>query len=1024
MQLIMKAIRSMVTGLQNALTGLKNELIRIEERQTAAEEAARRGVQKMDSHNLPQLGVENLVNDDDEHSQMGDEWAASQSNGKITYRHAAGSAESLIIPVKDVEPGALYAVAFTVDSEVTTDNLKVRLGGSELFELYGQAGGGNQTVVGLKAVDDRGLEFIPSTTFVGSISEISVRRIEAAAEPMQMVLNADGTTIEETRRIGDSLYMGLNSGRYTLQDKRGLNGATGSGNLALGRGALANVTSGFWNTAIGKDALGENDVGSRNIAIGRNALMGNKTGHRNIAIGTYALVHNSSGHHNIAIGADAMDGNTSGYGNVGIGFGTLYTNESGYGNTAIGASALNRSTSGYRNVAIGENALYSNTEQYNNVAVGFQAMSNLANKYSCNNVAIGNNAGMYLKTGGRNILIGADADIQDRTTGAGEWELNIGNLIRGKMSGRTAAPSTRYAIIDGGLQINDLPTSDPGIAGRLWSDNGLIKVSGQFDYEDPYTPVKGVDYWTEADQESIVQQVIDEFSEEIETVPQYVIDEAESVIDRIAAAQGGRTFVLAAITDLHYGNSSYTDGVKHACQALRYIDNHIKLDAVAVLGDITDGTTATNYSDAIADFRAVNAMLSDLRFAPNLRVHGNHDYYEGHMPEIWRYTSAYSEGVTWGDGAYFFRDFDRQKLRVICLDTVGDNVGNVAYDDAQVQWFANALDLSAKTDAASWGVLVLSHHPVDFDHATGMPYKMTEVINAYIKGTAYASDNVSCDFAGKNAATFIGNIHGHIHNLLIDRIYQGGAHAGTQIDALRIATPEACYGKANTYDGVWRQAETYGKQRGTGKDTSFVVYCIDLDTNTIKAVCYGAGYDRTITYGDDLYWDGMPDDGGGEGGDTVTYTNQVPIAIDMDGNTVVDGAMYPDSRWGSSGNVTAQEGYFITGLIPIKPGDFVRVRWNNTEKYGDAGYQGVRAFGADRTPIETRLPFMYMFDPSNEAGQKFTAVDGFRYDREGGVLDFQALAYSSIPANTVYLTFVLSGDPAETIITVNEPIGD
>ena len=497
-----------------------------------------------------------------------------------------------------------------------------------------------------------------------------------------------------------------------------------------------------------------------------------------------------------------------------------------------------------------------------------------------------------------------------------------------------------------------------------------------------------------------------------ETIPDYVISEADSVINRIAAAQSGRTFTFAAITDMHFGQGDYTDGVKHACQALKYIDERIKLDAVAVLGDYTDGYADRDgqYENAIADFREVNSVLSDLRFAPNLRMHGNHDYINDRMPEIFRYTAAYSaEDAVWGGGSYFYRDFGRCKLRIICLDTVCDDTGNVGYTDEQAQWFADALDLSGKADAADWQVLVLSHHPVDFNHAEGNPYRFVGIIDAYVRGASYASGNVSCNFAGKNAATFVGNIHGHIHNLLVDRIYKDGVYAGNQIDALRIATPEACYGRTNGYDGVWQEEISYSKTQNTAKDTSFVVYCINLDSKTIEAVCYGAGYDRTIDY----------DIGGGESGG---YTNQIPIATDQNGNTVVDGAMYTDSRWSSSGGVSSAPGYFITGLIPAKPGDFVRIRWNNTELYGDTGYQCVRAFGSDRTPIDTRLPFQYMFDPSNEAGAAFTSEEGFYYDFENGILDFRVLAYSSIPADTVYLTFVLSGDPAETIITVNEEI--
>lgn len=518
-----------------------------------------------------------------------------------------------------------------------------------------------------------------------------------------------------------------------------------------------------------------------------------------------------------------------------------------------------------------------------------------------------------------------------------------------------------------------------------------------------------------------------------EAVPQYVLDEADSVMDRIAAAQGSRTFTLAAITDLHYGNAGYADGVKHACQALKRIDERIRLDAVAVLGDITDGFAGREgqYAEGVADFRAVNAVLNGLRFAPNMRLHGNHDYCEGRMPEVFRYIGAYSEDAVWGGGEYFYRDFGRCRLRIICLDTVGDDVGNVGYTDGQAQWFAEALDLSEKGNAADWQVLVLSHHPVDFGHVSGQQQRFAAIIDAYIRGAAYTSGGVSCDFAGKNGAAFVGNIHGHIHNLLVDRIYKGGVQAGSQMEALRIATPEACLGRANGYDGVWHEGTTYAKTENTKDDTSFVVYCIDLDTSTIRAVCYGAGYDRTITYGDSLSWDGMPDDeGGGNSGDdggegTGGYTNQIPIATDESGNTVTDGIMYADKRYSSSGNLTEAIGYNITGLIPAAVGDFIRVRWKNDhedEKYGDMGYQGFRAFNAAREPIAVRQSFQYMTDASNDIGALFTAADGFYYDRENGIIDFELVESQNVPAETAYIAFTLCGDMTEAIITVNEPI--
>ena len=262
---------------------------------------------------------------------------------------------------------------------------------------------------------------------------------------------------------------------------------------------------------------------------------------------------------------------------------------------------------------------------------------------------------------------------------------------------------------------------------------------------------------------------------------------------------------------------------------------------------------------------------------------------------------------------------------------------------------------------------------------------------------------------------------------MVDRIYKGGIYIGTQIDALRIATPEACYGKTNTYSGVWKQDESYNKSKYTKQDTSFVVYCIDLDTDTIKAICYGAGYDRLITYGANISWEkisyGNEDDN--EGGEATNYTNQIPIATDLNGNTVLNGAMYTDSRYSSSGAVTSATGYFITGLIPVQVGDFIRVRWNNgheNEKYGDMGYQGFRAFNANREPNAARISFQYLTDASNDIGAVYTAAENYYYDRAGGVIDFKLISCGNVPSDTKYLAFTFGCDPSDVIVTINEPI--
>jgi hypothetical protein len=336
-------------------------------------------------------------------------------------------------------------------------------------------------------------------------------------------------------------------------------------------------------------------------------------------------------------------------------------------------------------------------------------------------------------------------------------------------------------------------------------------------------------------------------------VPDYVVTEAESVVDKVIAAQGTRTFTFAAISDLHYGNGSYTDGIKHACQAMKYIDERIKLDAVAILGDYTDGKPTTTYNDSIADFKAVNALLSNIRFTSNLRIRGNHDLDVIDSPLNYRYIYAFSDDVVWGDriGGYFYKDFEDYKLRVICLNTV-EGGSNAICSTEQYNWFVNSLDLTSKEDAEDWGILALSHHPMDW---WTDPYAFAYILDAYKDGKSWTNGTIACNFEGKNKATFIGNIHGHIHNFKTDYLRLGNPTStlSEQTSVLRMGTPNACYDRENqytdaSYNGVWVEDNTYSKTKNSANDTAFVIYCIDLDTGIINAISYGAGYDRTINY--------------------------------------------------------------------------------------------------------------------------------------------------------------------------------
>ena len=467
-------------------------------------------------------GSSATTTDAQEHAPFGEElasasgwtidgWTGDFVNG---FTHTSGNTNPLIFAMPESTGTNMYQVTFDSSVTMTNTNLFVTIGGSDNFPLYGMP---EPYSVGIQSLADGNLMFIPESGFTGKLTNISIKRITGAYEsiPSKSVTDSTGELSFEMRGSTaekNNVFIGEHAGQHNTN---------GFGNVAMGADALATNTSGFWNIGVGYQTLMHNTVGSRNVAAGYGALSNNKTGHRNIALGSFSLMNNKTGAWNISIGADCMDHNVSGNENVAIGFQAMYQSQGANGNVAIGNgsmqaitdgkfnigigygsmaslttgeynvcmgfTAMNYSQTATYNVAIGFGALYQNLNGQNNVCIGTNAGSGAAQRSFTGNVCIGQEtgkawntgviystyigafAGDNITSGHYNICIGYQARAKSPTA---SYQLNIGNLIYGDMTA-----GQKYAEIDGGLQVNALPTSDPGIAGRLWNDNGTVKVS-------------------------------------------------------------------------------------------------------------------------------------------------------------------------------------------------------------------------------------------------------------------------------------------------------------------------------------------------------------------------------------------------------------------------------------------------------------------------------------------------------------------------------------------------------------------
>lgn len=561
----------------------------------------------------------------------------------------------------------------------------------------------------------------------------------------------------------------------------------------------------------------------------------------------------------------------------------------------------------------------------------------------------------------------------------------------GKDGTSVTVKSVSESTVDGGSNV--VTFSD---GKTLTVKNGKTGAKG--DKGDTYTI-------TDADKQEIAGMV--------DAVPSYVVTEAEAVLNRVLSSQGSRTFTLAVLTDMHYGSGGNTDGLKHASQALKCIADRIELDAMAVLGDYTDLYINENYANGMADVLAVNSLLSGVD-ADMLTLCGNHDFHTSKSPKVMRTISGKSDNVVWGSrtGGYYHRDFDDYKLRVIALNTSETEGSNIRCSAEQYNWFTSTLDMSEKEDADEWQILILSHHPLDwYENANDGAYRFAHILDAYTNGKSWSGGGVSCNFAEKNAARIIGNVHGHIHNLLVDRIRLGNpANSTEQTDIYRLCMPEACLDRPQSYGGVWDAETVYAKTANTATDTAFTVLCIDLDNYTINAVNYGAGIDRTVIYHDPT---------------KPKYKNMLESAINSDGTpyrgTNGEIGYKAGYRLNSSGAEAQNSDYYVTGYIPIHAWDYVYLK-NMNLVIGDTTAQpNTRVVTYDAQFKSKRIA---------QTGEGLLSSEIFQnlLDENGGAAEvgdaIGRLRYVEGSDDTVlyYIRFSTKKIDATSIVTVNEPI--
>jgi len=171
--------------------------------------------------------------------------------------------------------GATYQVGFTLSGACgsSSDTITVSIGGVTPAQgvLSGSKNCSGTYSYNVTATSATNLAFTPTSTWLGTISAVTIKQITGLINPALVVRNASGNADLEVRASGDNsnLFIGISSG-------------------------INNTSSGTANTALGSWTLDVNTTGSSNTANGYCALCSNTTGSQNTANGAYALRRNLS----------------------------------------------------------------------------------------------------------------------------------------------------------------------------------------------------------------------------------------------------------------------------------------------------------------------------------------------------------------------------------------------------------------------------------------------------------------------------------------------------------------------------------------------------------------------------------------------------------------------------------------------------------------------------------------------------------------------------------------------------------
>ena len=424
---------------------------------------------------------------------------------------------------------------------------------------------------------------------------------------------------------------------------------------------------------------------------------------------------------------------------------------------------------------------------------------------------------------------------------------------------------------------------------------------------------------------------------------------------------------------LFYSDAHWNYGSQMSPRLLKYLYKHTGMTKTFFGGDIVNNE-ASDYNT----MKYLWEWRNQLKDLPNHHsVVGNHDdgnatnnlfteqYVYGYLLAAEETPNIVRGGVTW-----YYIDNGAEKTRYVFLDTAYKG-----FNSDQQEFLKETLI----STPSGWHIVVISHiwYGPDYDQYNARPIPiagmtsdaksvaaMLDLYNS--RSGVYANCNGWVEFC----------IGGHVH-----RDYDGTTATGIPI--ILVETDSQHIRSAYTYTA------------GTTTEASVNGIIADYDNHKIYVVRIGRGESREIVVESN----------------TVTYTNLIPTAVDIDGTTIFNGVGYKkDVRMsGSTGEYKDNTGTYCTGYMLVPQTSVITVRFKNITMDSSVNY-GMNFWLYNE--VHTAIIDSYNKELIDQYCNPV-------YDSNGNLVEF---TISNGDKGYKYLVVDAVNIDETSIITINEPI--